>query len=234
MVAGYGIFGDTGGSGGCDFDNFASFEAPSDPRFSKYESGRSGCKKKKTIATSGACGACGACPKCGSTFLTLSQREGVTLCITDAATEPSVDSLLMEEGPAEPQQTHFTKSRCVPCGTEWVAIDMEFLATDVEPLPTGLSDDGMLVLRARNGLTSFVEYDDDVEEELHVDRGVDRHTYILNAIVYLPANNVEGTITKVEKEDTNVHVDMDASDTEPAVGTKKKATLTSCFGCAMC
>ena len=227
MVAGYGIFGDNEGSGGRDFGNFDNFEAPSDPWFSKHQSGR--CKKKKTMVTSGAC------PKCGSTFLTLSQREGVTLCITDAATAPSVDSLLMEE-PVEPQKTHFTKSRCVPCGTEWVAIDMEFLATDVEPLPTGLSADGMLVLRAHNGLTSFVEYDDDVADNVEEDRGVNRHTYILNAIVYLPANNVEGTITKVEKEGAEVAIDVDvnASETEPAVSAKKKASRNSCFGCVMC
>ena len=205
----------------------------------------------------------GACPKCGSTFLTLSQREGVTLCITDAATAQSVDSLLMEE-PVEPQKTHFTKSRCVPCGTEWVAIDMEFLASDVEPLPTGLSGDGMLVLRAHNWATSFVGYDehekavdsddsDDDEEGVDVVnavkavKAVNRNTYIIQAIVYLPANNVEGTITKVEKDKENkenkdkkedpevaIDVDANANGTEPAVSTKKKTARTSCFGCAMC
>ena len=197
----------------------------------------------------------GACPKCGSTFLTLSQREGVSLCIKDVATEPSVDSLLMEEEPAEPQKTHFTKSRCVPCGTEWVAIDMEFLATDVEPLPTGLADDGTLVLRVHNGATAFVEYEedekavdsddsDDDEEEIDAVKAINRNTYIIQAIVYLPANNVEGTITKVEneekenkKKDAEVAIDVDlvpASGTEPAVRTKKKASRNSCFGCAMC
>lgn len=249
MVAGYGIFGDNEGSGGRDFGNFDNFEAP-DPRFAKYESGR--CKKKNAIARSAAC------PKCGSTFLTLSQREGVSLCIKDAKTLPSVDSLLMEEEPEEPQKTHFTKSRCVPCGTEWVAIDMEFLATDVEPLPTGLADDGTLVLHVHNGATAFVEYeedekavdsDDSDDDEKEVDavevtavKAVNRDTYIVQAIVYLPANNVEGTITKVEKnkdneKDAEVAIDVDlvrASDAEPTVHTKKKAARNSCFGCAMC
>jgi hypothetical protein len=197
----------------------------------------------------------GACPKCGSTFLTLSQREGVTLCITDAKKEPSVDSLLMEDEPAEPIKSHFTKSRCVPCGTEWVAINIGFLATDVEPLPTGLADDGTLVLRVHNGSTAFEEYEedekavdsddsDDDEEEVDVVKAVEavnRNTYIVQAIVYLPANNVEGTITKVEKENKKeedaevaIDVDVNANGTEPAVRTKKKAARTSCFGCAMC
>ena len=234
MVAGFSIFGDNEGSGGRDLCNFDNFEAPSDPWFTKHQSSR--CKKKNTIVSSAGC------PKCGSTFLTLSQREGVTLCITDAAKEPSVDSLLMEE-PVEPIKSHFTKSRCVPCGTEWVAINIGFLATDVEPLPTGLADDGTLVLRVHNGST---EDEEDVEAVEAVEADIEankRSTYIVQAIVYLPANNVEGTITKVEKNKENeeaeegevaIDVDVDASDTEPATSTKKKAARTSCFGCAMC
>jgi len=236
MVAGYSIFGDNEGSGGRDLCNFDNFEAPSDPWFTKHQSGR--CKKKNTIVSNAGC------PKCGSTFLTLSQREGVTLCITDAKIEPSVDSLLMEE-PVEPIKTHFTKSRCVPCGTEWVAINIGFLATDVEPLPTGLADDGTLVLRVHNGSTEDEEDVEAVEavEAVEDVEAVNRNTYIVQAIVYLPANNVEGTITKVEKNKDNkdkkdaevaIDVDVNANGTEPAVRTKKKTARTSCFGCAMC
>jgi len=142
----------------------------------------------------------------------------------------------MEE-PVEPIKTHFTKSRCVPCGTEWVAINIGFLATDVEPLPTGLADDGTLVLRVHNGSTEDEEDVEAVEADIEANK---RSTYIVQAIVYLPANNVEGTITKVEKNKENeeaevaIDVDVDASDTEPATSTNKKAARTSCFGCAMC